>query len=379
MIRASTFLALLVMASLLAATAAYVAGGRAPPTTPASVAMAVVKGLPTPMTGLDIPGAWVPKKAMPKDSGTSPLTIADVSAAAALGAVPSPGVLEPPTASVESLFERAAHLEQIGQHEEAISTLKSIAKMTPGDGKVWMKLMNAHKRRGQLELAERAVAAGIDANPSNARLQQARADICRTQKRFPEAAKHFRRAMELDKSLASVYDSWGRMEVRPRAPPEAPAPPRAAPRPRRLRDAKRPSPSRLFSQAQLGNPSEAAALFQKGLALQPTARLYHALGVLQDSCGQADAARASLRAGLALPGEDANPQLLHALGVAEVRAEKPARARAHWRAALDASPTFTLAHVSLGQLEERLGNAQVRDSTLNACPTRGNPVDARPN
>ena len=98
MIRASTFLALLVMASLLAATAAYVAGGRAPPTTPASVAMAVVKGLPTPMTGLYIPGAWVPKKAMPKDSGTSPLTIADVSAAAALGAVPSPGVVEPPTA-----------------------------------------------------------------------------------------------------------------------------------------------------------------------------------------------------------------------------------------------------------------------------------------
>ena len=74
------------------------------------------------MTGLDIPGAWVPKKATPKDSGTSPLTIADVSAAAALGAVPSPGVVEPPTASVEALFERAAHLEQIGQHEEAIST-----------------------------------------------------------------------------------------------------------------------------------------------------------------------------------------------------------------------------------------------------------------
>lgn len=166
------------------------------------------------------------------------------------------------------------------------------------------------------------------------------------------------------------------------APPRPARAPRAAPRraaPSAVRDAKRPSPSRLFSQAQLGNPSEAAALFQKGLALQPTARLYHALGVLQDSCGQADAARASLRAGLALPGEDANPQLLHALGVAEVRAGKPARARAHWRAALDASPTFTLAHVSLGQLEERLGNAQVCDSTLNACPTRGNPVDARPN
>ena len=166
------------------------------------------------------------------------------------------------------------------------------------------------------------------------------------------------------------------MEVRPRAPPEPPAPPRAAPRPRRLRDAKRPSPSRLFSQAQLGNPSEAAALFQKGLALQPTARLYHALGVLQDSCGQADAARASLRAGLALPGEDANPQLLHALGV-EVRAGKPARARAHWRAALDASPTFTLAHVSLGQ--PRNGWGTRRCVTQRSTPARlGESVDARP-
>ena len=255
MIRASTFLALLVMASLLAATAAYVAGGRAPPTTPASVA--VVKGLPTPMTGLDIPGAWVPKKAMPKDSGTSPLTIADVSAAAALGAVPSPGVVEPPTASVESLFERAAHLEQIGQHEEAISTLKSIAKMTPGDGKVWMKLMNAHKRRGQLELAERAVAAGIDANPSNARLQQARADICRTQKRFPEAAKHFRRAMELDESLASVYDSWGRMEVRPRAPPEPP---------------RRPAPPRALGGSEMQNDPRPPAFFRRRSSATPPRR-----------------------------------------------------------------------------------------------------------
>ena len=255
------------------------------------------------------------------DSGTSPLTIADVSAAAALGAVPSPGVVEPPTASVESLFERAAHLEQIGQHEEAISTLKSIAKMTPGDGKVWMKLMNAHKRRGQLELAERAVAAGIDANPSNARLQQARADICRTQKRFPEAAKHFRRAMELDESLASVYD--------PGADGGAPAPrpsPRAAPRrpaPSAARDAKRPSPSAFFAGA-ARQPLGGGAL-PEGLALQPTARLYHALGVLRTA-----AARPTPRAprsDLALPGGTPTPAAPRVGGM-EVRAgERRGRAR----------------------------------------------------
>merc|ERR1719171_2120657 len=97
--------------------------------------------------------------------------------------------------------------------------------------------------------------------------------------------------MRLEPGLASGYDSWGRME------------------------------------AYLGQHARAASLYEKGLELQKTARLCHALGVLLDTQGQSSRARQVLRAGLKLPNEASNPQLLHALGVLEVRAGDHGAAR----------------------------------------------------
>ena len=68
------------------------------------------------------------------------------------------------------------------------------------------------------------------------------------------------------------------------------------------------------------------------------------------------AVRQVLTRGLRLPNENANPQLQHALGIVEVRAGDWAAARSHLTSVLDQHPTFTMAYLSLGQLEERLGN-----------------------
>lgn len=106
----------------------------------------------------------------------------------------------------------------------------------------------------------------------------------------------------------------------------------------------------------LGRGAVAASLIARGIAIRPTARLYHALAVLQDTRGMADEARAACVAGLELPDEAGNPQLLHALGMIETRAGRTREARNSFVRALEANPSFTMAYLTLGQLEEQLGN-----------------------
>ena len=218
------------------------------------------------------------------------------------------------------LYERATRLLQTYHTKEAIQVLLRLTALSPEDGRVWMKLMSTYKRQRKYREAEETIRRGIHACPRNAKLRQALADLCREGKRYEEARQHFRAAMKVDSRLTSVYDSWGRME------------------------------------AALGENVRATSLFQKGLELQPSARLCHALGVLLDTQGLSEAARKALRRGLSLPHEAANPQLLHALGMVEVRAGNHAAARSHFSSAVKEHPAFTLAYLSLGQLEERLGN-----------------------
>lgn len=235
--------------------------------------------------------------------------------------VPPPSVADMVNGEdVEALYEQAKLLLQTRRRSEAIVLYERLTRLAPEDGRVWIKLMTTHKSARNLEAAEAAVRRGIEACPENARLRQALADMCREQKRHEEAREHFRIAMRLEPSLASVYDSWGRME------------------------------------AALGQEALAASLYERGLQVQPTARLCHAYGVLLDTRGDAERAREALRRGLRLPNEASNPQLLHALGMVEVRAGHHAAARSHFLTAIKENPTFTMAHLSLGQLEERLGN-----------------------
>lgn len=236
------------------------------------------------------------------------------------------GVVASPTArgaaamNATAIYERADRLLQLRRPKEAAGLLTQLTQLTPDDGRVWMKLMSVHKRAKKLRKAEAVVRDGLRACPQNARLRQALADLCRDGRRYEEAREHFGQAMELEPSLASVYDSWGRME------------------------------------AQLGQHATAASLYERGLELQPSARLCHALGVLLDTQGLAARARAVLKRGLTLRNEASNPQLLHALGMVEVRASNHAAARAHFVTSISARPSFTKAYLALGQLEERLGN-----------------------
>jgi tetratricopeptide (TPR) repeat protein len=201
-------------------------------------------------------------------------------------------------------------------------TPQRLTLLTPENGKVWMKLANVYRNQRDYKMGERTLRRAIDACPTNALLRQALADLCRESRRYPEARSHYREAMKLEPALSSVYDSWGRME------------------------------------AQLGHSAAAAALYERGLKHAPNARLCHALGVLLDRQGAAEKARSVLKRGLRLPNEDRNPQLLHALAMVDVRAGDMGSARKLLSAVLEHHPRFTLAYLSLGQLEERLGNLQ---------------------
>ena len=225
-------------------------------------------------------------------------------------------------AAAALLYAKAKELEQRKQFRQALAQLKKLSALTPADGRVWIKMMNAHLRAGRQRRAEEVVREGVEACPSNARLRQALADLCRRSRRYDEARTHFRHAMQLDESLGSVYDSWGRME------------------------------------ASLGASRAAIGLFQRGLALRPTARLHHALGVALDTEGQTEQAREVLQAGLKLPEEEGNPQLLHALGMLEARAGRTGRARALFGEAMERHPSFTATHLSLGRLEESMGRSE---------------------
>ena len=217
-------------------------------------------------------------------------------------------------ANATALYTRANRLLQTHQIVDAIGVFEQLALLTPDDGRVWVKLMSAYKRARKPARAEATIHRAIAACPRNARLRQALADLCRGRRAYVEARTHFRAAMELEPTLASVYDSWGRME------------------------------------ASLGEAATAAALYEKGLEIAPSARLCHALGVLLDTRGAAAPARAVLRRGLSLPNEEANPQLLHALGMLEVRAGNHADARSNFQAAIREHPHFTMGYLSLGQV-----------------------------
>lgn len=234
---------------------------------------------------------------------------------------PAPALLDlGANTNTTALNEEASRLLQLHRPKQAAEVLTTLTRLTPEDGKVWIKLMSVHKRARRFGNAEAVVRDGIAACPQNGRLRQALADLCRERKQYAEARKHFKAAMEVEPELASVYDSWGRME------------------------------------ASLGENAAAASLYERGLELQQTARLCHALGVLLDKEGHAERARQVLRRGLKLPNEAGNPQLLHAFGMVEVRAANHGAARSLFLGAIKESPSFTQAYLSLGQLEERLGN-----------------------
>lgn len=139
---------------------------------------------------------------------------------------------------------------------------------------------------------------------------------------LPQAREHFQEANRLEPGLSSVYDSWGRME------------------------------------ASLGQHRVAASLFERGLELRPSARLCHALGVLLDTQGEPEKARDVLQRGLCLPNEADNPQLLHASAIVEARAGRVGGARSLLLSVVSRHPSFTKAYLTLGQLEERMGNTQ---------------------
>jgi general transcriptional corepressor CYC8 len=224
----------------------------------------------------------------------------------------------------EDIQEHAARLVHMRQYSQAAAVLKYVVGISMTDGRAWMQLVRIYKSTRDFDQAEATLRQAIEACPDNARLRQALADLCREQRRYNEAREHFRRAMLLDPQMSSVYDSWGRMEM------------------------------------QLGRHPVAVSLIKRGLALKPSARLYHALGVMLDTQGRAGQAREMLRTGLKLPNEEGNPQLLHALGMVEVRAGDLPRARQAFLSAIASNPSFTMAHLSLGQLEEKLGNYEVR-------------------
>lgn len=176
----------------------------------------------------------------------------DATCLAVGAAIPSPPPLrsaQPPAATTSptapELYERAVLLQQMRRRDESLRTFERLAELTPGDGRVWMRMMTLHKLERRWGRAEATLRRGIEALPQNALLRQALGDLCRERQRWDEARAHFAQAARLDPQLRSVYDSWGRME------------------------------------ASLGRHTFAAELLQRGLELEPTARTYHALGVLQ--------------------------------------------------------------------------------------------------
>ena len=250
--------------------------------------------------------------------------------------VPPPSVADMVNGEdVEALYEQAKLLLQTRRRSEAIVLYERLTRLAPEDGRVWIKLMTTHKSARNLEAAEAAVRRGIEACPENARLRQALADMCREQKRHEEAREHFRIAMRLEPSLASVYDSWGRME------------------------------------AALGQEALAASLYERGLQVQPTARLCHAYGVLLDTRGDAERAREALGAP-ACPTR--RPTRNSSTRWAWWRCARAPRGRAvALLTAIKENPTFTMAHLSPGNSRSASATRRPRGGTTPPAPSPSSP------
>lgn len=108
------------------------------------------------------------------------------------------------------------------------------------------------------------------------------------------ARKLYKRGMEANPHLASLYNSWGAME------------------------------------RSLGQVSKARMLFEAGLEKDPkSVRLHLSLAILEDVCGNTEAARGILAKGISIEYENAH--LHHALGLLEYKRHELGEAREQFR------------------------------------------------
>jgi tetratricopeptide (TPR) repeat protein len=165
-------------------------------------------------------------------------------------------------------------------------------------------------------------------------LWQAWADLERSLGRVNVARKLYRKGLEANPWLPSLYNSWGAME------------------------------------RGIGRTEAARRLFQEGLRHDANSvRLLLSQGVLEDVEGNPELARSLLRRGLLV--EPGNAFLLHALGMLEYKAGDIAKAREAFRAAVQANGDHTQSWLAWAQLEEAQGNIDVARSTyVRGCQSR---------
>ena len=95
----------------------------------------------------------------------------------------APSVARP---NATAIYEEANRMLQTHRNREAVRLLRQLTRLTPTNGKVWMKLVNVFRRTSRVAEAEATLRRGIKACPSNALLRQALADVCRGRKHYIE-------------------------------------------------------------------------------------------------------------------------------------------------------------------------------------------------
>ena len=118
------------------------------------------------------------------------------------------------TERIGALYQRAVRAARRRKFDEARQLYEQVAERNPKEGRVWIRLAQLYSHTRRYRGGELVLRHGLKLNRGNAVLRQALGDYMRiTYGKWDEAREHYRQAMALNRSLASVYDAWGRMET----------------------------------------------------------------------------------------------------------------------------------------------------------------------
>lgn len=231
---------------------------------------------------------------------------------------------------LNAIYYAAKRADTMGDKKLAVKHLTTLRVHSPLDFRVVRRLSRIAVDSGRIAQGRQVLEESLltQEGGENAWLWQGLGNLEQRVGDINKARLCYRKALELDNSLANVYHSWSRLE------------------------------------SSQNNIRRAALILKRGVQAVPdNHRLHHAFGDLHLTVGDYDAAEISLRKGLKIAPTYQKSFMLSSLGVLEFSRGNVELARAYFTDSIKRNKRHAQAWLSLALLEEKDGKNDVARAT----------------
>lgn len=262
-------------------------------------------------------------------------------------------------AAIELNDDRAAYhgnlglaLTALGRHRQAVAAFRSALALQPDYPDALLNMGSAYAAQDDLVNAETQFRRLLEGRPDSAEAHYNLGVIALRQQKIESAARCFNRALELRPDYADAQISLGRMHLAAGEFERAVTFLRSA----LHLDPNNPDVHRMLAHALCeGDPAGSLHHARRAIELDPGNAAHHfALGCVQQSLGQLDAAERAYNKALTLDESDADA--LNNLGTIFRERDDDRRAIVFFRAAIERREAFADAHYNLGTVCQDVGD-----------------------